>query len=146
MHELSVAQSIVAAVLLEAEKNGARQVKEINVGVGELMQLDMKALEESMNLLMTGPKLQGAKVILKVQQASFVCRKCSAKWDMVEAKKQLARNVPDKLKIREPDSEELPLHFLPYLYPVFIRCPNCGSSDTSAVAGEDIRLRKLVME
>ena len=145
MHELSVAQSIVDAVLSEAEKNNAKKVEEINVDVGELMQIDAQALEEMLILLMKGPKLARAKVRLNVQKASFLCRRCTEKWDMTEARKQLS-SVPDDLLIREPDSKELPLHFLPYLYPAFLRCPKCGSSDIAVIQGEDIRIRRLIME
>jgi len=145
MHELGVAQSVVDAVLSEAEKNNAQKVEEINVDVGELMQIDSEALEKMLILLMKGPKLAGTRVRLNVQKASFSCRKCTGKWDMTEARKQLS-SVPDDLLIREPDSKELPLHFLPYLYPAFLRCPKCGSSDIAVTQGEDIRLRKLIMK
>lgn len=145
MHELSVAQSIVDTVLLEADKNHARQIKEINIDVGELMQLDTKALADALKILMTGDRLKGARVLVHVKSASFSCRKCSNQWGMAEARKQLAQ-VPDSLLVREPDSKELPLHFLPYLYPSFVHCPKCGSADTATTEGEDIKLRKLIME
>jgi len=145
LHELSVAQGIIDAVIFEAEKNNAKHVQEINVDVGELMQLDTRLLGESIKGLLTGPKLTGAKIGLKVEDAFFECRKCSENWDMTEARKQLA-GAPDNLLIREPDTKELPLHFLPYLYPAFIRCPKCGSTDVAVLKGEDIRLRKLIMD
>lgn len=145
MHELSIAQSIVDTVLSEAQKNDAKRVSEISVDVGQLMQLDRNALAFALRLLMTGPVLKGARVRVRVRKASFTCRKCDSEWGMAEAQKQLAE-VPDTLRVREPDSKELPLHFLPFLYPAFIRCPRCGSSDTSSKEGEEIRLRRVVME
>jgi hydrogenase nickel incorporation protein HypA/HybF len=146
MHELSLAQSIVDTVLLEAEKHGATKVKEINVEIGELMQLDVNALSEALTLLLTGSKLEGSRALFHVSKASFLCRRCGASWNLSEARKELAQ-VPDDLLIREPDSKELPLHFLPYVYNTFIHCPKCGSSDTSSSEGaEDIRLRRVVME
>ncbi len=146
MHELSVAQSIVDIVLLEAEKNNAKTVNEINVDVGELMQIDVQVLSDALSLLTKGSKLDGAHVFMHVKEASFSCRRCGAKWNMTDAKKELEQ-VPDSLRIKEPDSKELPLHFLPYIYGAFIHCPKCGSSDAIVSDGaEDIRLRKLVME
>jgi hydrogenase nickel insertion protein HypA len=146
MHELSVAQSIVDAVLSEAERNNAKRVKEINVDVGELMQLDIQGLSDALNLLMKGSKLDGAVVFTHLKEASFSCRRCGAKWNMSDTRKELEQ-VPDDLCIREPDSKELPLHFLPYIYSAFIHCPKCGSSDaTTSEGAEDIRLRRLVME
>ena len=145
MHELSVAQSIVDAVLLEADKNEASHVKEINIEVGELMQLDTRALGEALHLLMTGERLKGARIHIHTRDASFTCRKCQNHWGMAEARKQLDE-IPDSLLVREPDSKEVPLHFLPYLYPSFIHCSKCGSADVTTTEGEDLRLRKLVME
>jgi len=145
LHELSVAQSIVDTVLSEVEKNEAKRVTEISLDVGQLMQLDRNALAFALRLLMTGPVLKGARVRVNVRKASFSCRKCGRAWGMAEAQKQLAE-VPDTLRVREPDSKELPLHFLPSLYPAFIRCPRCGSSDISSKEGEEIQFRRLVIE
>jgi hydrogenase nickel insertion protein HypA len=146
MHELTMAQSIIEAVTLEAEKNRARVVKEVNIDVGELMQLDAKALSEALKLLLTGPKLQNAKVLVHVRKATFSCAKCGTKWDMRETKKQLSSSVPDSLLVREPDSKEFPLHFLPYLSSSFLHCPDCGSSDIATSEGEDVKIRRIVME
>lgn len=145
MHELSIAQSIIDYVISEADKNDAKSVSEIQIEVGELMQVDVAGLRELVRLLMTGPRLQNCKVELSVKSASFRCRKCGATWDMKEAKKQLQQTA-DSFLVREPDSKELPLHFLPSLYSSFLNCPNCGSADIAAESGEDIRLRRLVME
>ena len=145
LHEMSIAQNIVDTVLSEAQKKGAKKVKEISVDVGQLMQLDRSALAFALRLLMTGPVLKGARVRVRVKKASFSCRRCDLEWGMAEAQKQLAE-VPDALRVREPDSKELPLHFFPFLYPAFIRCPRCGSSDISSKEGEEIQLRRVVME
>jgi len=115
------------------------------VDVGQLMQLDRNALAFALRLLMTGPVLKGARVRVHVKKASFSCRKCSLEWGMAEVKKQLA-GIPDTLRVMEPEGKELPLHFLPFLYPAFIRCPKCGSSDISSKEGEEMHLRKVVME
>ena len=145
MHELGIAQSIVESALAEADKAKAKKVTSIEVDVGELMQLDVKALEDALRLLMKGPRLEDATIAVRVTEASFSCRRCGTRWRMDEAKRQLEA-VPDDLRIREPDSVELPLHFLPYLYPSFVKCPSCGSSDSSATEGEDIRVTRVVLD
>lgn len=145
MHELSIAQSIVELALHEADKNKADTVTEVDVNVGEVMQVDPEILRKALGALMTGPRLAGAQVRVRLEPAYFSCRKCGSEWDMVEAKKQLSQ-VPDSLLIREPDSKELPLHFLPDLCAAFIRCPACGSSDFSAVRGDDVRVMRVVLE
>jgi hydrogenase nickel incorporation protein HypA/HybF len=145
MHELSVAQSIVDYALTEVEKRNATKVGEISVEVGELMQVDTKVLLDALRMLMSGPKLEGCKVRIQVAAASFSCRRCSSEWGMDEARSQLGA-VSHDLLVKEPDSDELPLHFLPYLYPAFIHCPKCGSSDVAVTEGEDVQIRKLVVE
>lgn len=145
MHELGIAQTIVDTVLSEVEKSDAKKVTQISVDVGQLMQLDRNALAFALRVLMNGPVLQGARITVRVKRASFACRKCSQVWGMAEAQKQLAK-IPGTLRVREPDSRELPLHFLPFLYPAFLSCPKCGSADISSKEGEEMRLRKVVIE
>lgn len=145
MHEVSLAQSVVDSVLSEVERRRAKRVLELEVGVGELMQLDRKAFGFGLRLLLTGPILGGAHLRVRTARASFSCRKCHATWGMDEAKRQL-KKVPDELLVREPDSKEIPLHFLPLLYSAFIACPRCGSSDVQAVEGKALELSRLVLE
>lgn len=145
MHELSAAQCIVDAVLVEAEKNRATHVKEIDVEIGELKQLDTRAVSESLRILMNSDKLRGAKIRIHVKKARFSCRSCQNQWDMKEAREQLA-TVPDSLPVREMDIKKLAPHFLPHLYSSLIHCLKCGSTEVTTLEGEDIRLRKLVME
>jgi hydrogenase nickel incorporation protein HypA/HybF len=142
LHELSIAQTIVESVVSEAERRRAERVAQIDVDVGELMQLDTKVLAAAVRVLLDGSRLKGARVRLHVESAAFACRRCGRQWGMTEAKKQLAE-VPGALRIREPDSREIPLHFIPYLYPAFLRCPGCGSSDIFAYRGKEIRLRSV---
>lgn len=144
MHEVGLAQSIVSAVLLEIEKSNATSVKEINLEVGELMQLDIDALKYALKVLTAGERLGRVRVTIQVIEACFSCRRCSSSWDMYEVRKQLEA-VPDHLLVREPDSREMPLHFFPYLYSSFANCPKCGSADVVTVQGDDIRLKNLVM-
>jgi hydrogenase nickel incorporation protein HypA/HybF len=145
LHELSLAQNIVDSITAEANARGARKVLELKVDVGELMQIDTKALRFGLKLLMTGPVLKGARVRVGKRSASFKCRKCSSEWGMAEARRQLERVSPDLL-VQEPDSKEIPLHFFPYLYPAFVRCPKCGSADVEVKGGKEIEIAKLVLE
>lgn len=140
-----MAQSIVDSVLSEAQARHAKRVKEISINVGQLMQVDTKILRYALSLLLTGPILEDAKICLRVTKVKFSCRACGHRWSMDESRKQLSQ-IPDSLLVKEPDSAELPLHFIPYLYPAFLRCARCGSADANALEGEEIVLRRLVME
>ena len=145
MHELSIAQSIVDFASSETERQNAKKVTELNVDVGELMQIDAEVLLNALKMLTTDMRMKDCKVRLRVVSASFSCRRCSSRWGMAEAKRQLGTLPPD-LKVEEPESDELPLHFFPYLYPAFIHCPRCGSSDVAVTEGEDVQIRRLGLE
>ncbi|MGA2199937.1 MAG: hydrogenase/urease maturation nickel metallochaperone HypA [Nitrososphaerales archaeon] len=145
MHELSVAQSIVEFVVEQADENRADRVSEVDVQVGEVMRVDAAVLKKALGALMVGPRLAGARVSVSVERASFSCQKCGSRWDMKDAEKQLS-GVSDSLLVREPESNEVPLHFLPGLYTAFLRCPSCGSTDFAATQGEDVRVTKVVLE
>ncbi|MDG6915315.1 MAG: hydrogenase maturation nickel metallochaperone HypA [Nitrososphaerota archaeon] len=145
MHEMGIAGGIVEYSLSLVDERRASRVTEIWVEVGELMQVDVEALSEALRTLLSGPKLSGAKTNVKVRSAAFSCRRCGEGWKMDEVKKQLA-SVPSSLLVEEPDSDEVPLHFLPYLYPAFVHCPKCGSSDVAVADGQDVQLMRVVLE
>ncbi len=142
MHELSLAQSILDQV---AKMAGGRGIRVLEIGVGELMQVDRKAFEQAVKVLMSGPGFEGAALRVRVEKASFSCRRCGSKWKMADVRKQLS-GLPDSLKVREPEDRASPLHFLPYLYTAFVRCPKCGSSDIYAGSGKELVLRGLILK
>jgi hydrogenase nickel incorporation protein HypA/HybF len=145
MHELGIAQSIVDYAVSEARARKAGRVVEVSVEVGELSLIERPILSNALRMLRTGPLLEGCRFRVTTRKVSFTCRKCSSKWTMDEAARQLDK-VPSDLRVREPEGEEVPLHFLPSLYPAFVRCPKCGSADIDVVAGEDVRIMKLVLD
>jgi len=140
-----MANSVAEYAVSEAAKRNAKRVTEIGVEVGELTQVDVGVLSDALSFLLSGPVLQGCRVSVEVAKASFECRKCSSRFGMAEVRKELEK-VSDDLLVREPDSRELPLHFLPQLYSAFVRCPSCGSSDVAATAGEDVHVTRLGLE
>jgi hydrogenase nickel incorporation protein HypA/HybF len=145
MHEFGMAQSIVEYAISEAEGRKAARVAEIRVDVGELTMIDRRVLSHALRLLLTGPKLEGCRVLVRKKGVKFVCRKCAALWSMEEATKQLQK-LPEELLVREPDSREVPLHFLPSLYPAFVHCPKCGSADLEVKEGQDVSIGRMVLE
>ena len=142
---MSLAHSVASSILSEADKHEAKKVLKIQLAIGELMQLDKGILVDSFKSLLEGPVLGGAELEVLDDRAAFTCQKCSAKWGMEETRKQLKSVAPDLL-IDEPDSKELPLHFLPELYPAFVHCPECGSSDIFLTDGGVIKITRLVLE
>jgi hydrogenase nickel incorporation protein HypA/HybF len=145
MHEFSIAQSLVESVLSEVKKNNAKKVLVIEISIAELMQLDKDIFIELVSSFLTGPVLGSARLKVKTEKAVFSCRKCGRSWDMDEAKKQL-QEIEDGLLIKESDGNDPPLHFLPQLYPAFIHCPDCGSSDILLQDSGSVQITRLVLE
>lgn len=143
MHELSVAQNIVDTVLLEVDRNEGRLIKEINLDVGELTQLDTRVLTDALKILLVG-KLKGTRVVIHTKRASFSCEECNEHWGIEEAKSQLPK-VPDSLLVRKPEGKRHARDFSPYLSHEFLHCPKCGSADITTIEGEDIKLRKVIL-
>ncbi len=139
MHEYGIAQSIADYMLAEAHRRKAEGVSEVRVEVAELTMVDTKVLSHALRLLMKGEVLAGCRVKVAKARSSFVCRKCSSRWTMAEAAKQIGA-IPEALKVREPDSTEAPMHFIPSLAPAFVRCPKCGSADVEIEGGENVRI------
>jgi hydrogenase nickel incorporation protein HypA/HybF len=75
MHELSIAESIVAI----AERHAAgRRVTRIEVAVGHLRQVVPSALEFAFELVAQGTGLAGAELVLVEVPAAGRCRSCGA--------------------------------------------------------------------
>jgi hydrogenase nickel incorporation protein HypA/HybF len=145
MHEFSIAQSLVESVLSEARKNNAKKVLVIDISIAELMQLDKDIFLDLVSSFLTGPVLGSARLEVKTEKAVFSCRKCGRSWDMSEAKKQL-QEIEKGLLIKESDGADPPLHFLPQLYPAFIHCPDCGSSNILLQDSGSVQITRLVLE
>ena len=75
MHELAIAQSVVAIV----ERNAAgRRVASVDLKVGHLRQVVPSALTFAFELLVQGTALEGAELQIEDVPAAGVCRDCGA--------------------------------------------------------------------
>ena len=73
MHELSIAESIVAI----ADRHAAgRKVMKVEVRVGHLRQVVPSALEFAFELVSQGTAVEGAELELQEVPAAGVCRTC----------------------------------------------------------------------
>ncbi len=73
MHELSIAESIVAVVERHAE---GRPISRVEVSVGHLRQVVPSALEFAFQLVTQGTALDGAELVLEEVPAAGRCRAC----------------------------------------------------------------------
>jgi hydrogenase nickel incorporation protein HypA/HybF len=79
MHELSIAQAVVAIVARHA---GGRTVHRVELRVGHLRQVGPAALEFSWQLLTEGTALERAELVIEAVPVSGRCRKCQAETTM----------------------------------------------------------------
>lgn len=120
-------------------------LSEIEISVGELMNIEMEILTLALKDLIRHTSLEYSSLKVVVEKAAFRCRKCSNQWGLHEVVKQLKDKMGD-VGIDEPEGPESPLHFFPQLANAFATCPRCDSVDFLATAGNHVRITKIVME
>ncbi|MCR4404114.1 MAG: hydrogenase maturation nickel metallochaperone HypA [Candidatus Acetothermia bacterium] len=78
MHEYSVAEELVRAVLAELTARGLQgeDLLEVHLRKGELRLLSDEALRQAYEILAEGTPLAGSKLVLEEVKAEVVCRAC----------------------------------------------------------------------
>ena len=76
MHELSIAQAIVAVA---EEHAGERRVVKVEVKIGHLRQVVPSALAFAFELVAQGTRVEGAELAIEDVPAQIACRGCGAK-------------------------------------------------------------------
>jgi hydrogenase nickel incorporation protein HypA/HybF len=78
MHEYSVAEELVRAVLDELAKRGldGQELQEVHLRKGELRLLSDEALQQAYEIVALGTPLEGSKLVLEEVKAEVLCRGC----------------------------------------------------------------------
>ena len=128
MHEWALAESVVSAASQIAEKEGLREVIEVNIRLGELQQVELDIFEFALSQLKTS-ELKKTKFNISKINAELKCRACGHQW-------MLART-----KLDEETSEAI--HFVPEIAHAFIKCPKCRSPDFEILQGRGIWIESI---
>ena len=128
MHEWALAEAVISTVSQIAEKEGLKEVAEVEIKVGELQQIELDILEFALSQLKTS-KLKNVKFHIKTVKAELKCRVCGHKW------------IFRKEKVSEEMAEAI--HFVPEIAHTYIRCPKCGSPDFEILKGRGIWLESV---
>jgi len=123
MHEWALAEAIISTVSQIAEKEGLKEVKNVQLRLGELQQVDKEILKFALSQMRSG-KLSNTKFTIRTIKAKFMCRSCNHEWLLREV------NVADE--IRES------IHFIPEVAYAYFRCPKCGSPDFKILKGRGL--------
>ena len=133
MHEWSLAEAVIAAIIEESRKEGLEEITEIKLKIGELQQLDIEifkfALDEIANAREEGSLLKDMKIEMEPEKAIFRCRVCGKEWDFGET------------GLNEEEYEAV--HFAPEVAHAYIRCPSCKSPDFEVLQGRGVLIQSI---
>jgi len=76
LHELGVANEVLAVVLSEAERNGARQVTTVTLRVGVLRAIEPEHLSFLFSHLAHGTPADGARLEIREEPVRVECPAC----------------------------------------------------------------------
>jgi hydrogenase nickel incorporation protein HypA/HybF len=128
MHEWALAEAVIKTATEIAEKEGLKQVTEVDIKIGELQQIERPIFRFAIaqikpdNFKSTKFRISKAKTTLK-------CRVCNTTWTY------------DKKKVDKATAEAI--HFIPEVAHTYIKCPKCGSPDFEITQGRGVWLESI---
>lgn len=137
MHEWSLASGIIETISDEYNKQSASSVKQVDILVGEISQIEIDILNDALKTLKTGTVVENSEINIESEKTEIRCRGCDHVFGFEEVRNEL-----------EPLSEggDNPVHYLPESIAAFVGCPKCGGPDLEVLAGRGIRINKIIMD
>ena len=134
MHEWALADAVVSTVSKMAEKEKLSEITEVNIGLGQLQQIETDIFEFAIreNIRTKESLFKNTKIGIKVEKAFMKCRNCGKKWAFGDVVKEL--NLQDSEAI----------HFVPELAHAYIRCPECKSPDFEIAQGRGVWIDSIL--
>jgi hydrogenase nickel incorporation protein HypA/HybF len=128
MHEWGLAEAVIYTVSQISEKEGLREVKEVEIKVGELQEIELDVFEFALSQLKAS-KFKNAKFNIETVKAELKCRVCGNKW--IFEKEEIDKETADAI------------HFIPEIAHTFVKCPACGSPDFEILQGRGIWVESI---
>ncbi|ABL78000.1 hydrogenase maturation nickel metallochaperone HypA/HybF [Thermofilum pendens] len=142
MHEWSLMQAVVEALLEFAGRNGFSRISRVVVEVNEVSQLEEDILREAYSVLTENTIAEGSTLVIEKVPARFTCNSCGYTFSLEEARRALERlgeyAIPD-----EEGTLDMPTHYIPAVIHGFLRCPRCGSRDIWADMTSSLRVKAV---
>jgi len=120
MHELSMADGILKAVIKNAEESGASEVLEVTIEIGKLALLNPEQLKFLLDVLTEDTIASGAKFIMEEIPIEIECKEC------------------DYIGITNDNDLD---HYTP-----IVECPKCESKLVNVTNGKDCIVKNMVVE
>lgn len=120
MHELSMAQGIIDAVIETAEKNNATEVTSVVIEIGKLAMINPEQLKFMVDVLVENTIVADAKIEMNEIPVEIECKNCGFHGEAI---------LDDKD------------HYAP-----MVICPKCDSMKVSVLNGKDCIVKNIVIE
>lgn len=82
MHELAIAQSIVALAEEQARKRGAEAIEELELEIGRLAGVEIPTLEFALESAVKGSLLEKARIVRHYIDGEACCADCEAVYSL----------------------------------------------------------------
>jgi len=135
MHEYSIAEGIILTIKSIMKEERLDEVSEVIISVGDLAQIDREVLLDLLKILSSEYGLGDVKYVINSEETTFKCNYCGYSWSWSSIRDVILKDLCGD--VIECDN---PIHFIPDLINVFMKCPRCGSQDYSILTGYDVRL------
>ena len=127
MHELAIAQKIIAAADKAAEKNGIKSVRILRLRLGRMAAAHKEQLEFGFATYAKGSRLENAKLEVEEVMVELECERC--------------RMLFNDVRFEDHDFAHTVAHApMAYIAPA---CPKCGSEGAKVVRGQEMELIDL---
>ena len=86
MRELQATQSILTKALLKARQSNAKNIKAVQLAIGEIAELDQNSIQQHWNELSQGTPAERAQLRFRLINAEVQCMACFMKYQPVDGK------------------------------------------------------------
>jgi hydrogenase nickel incorporation protein HypA/HybF len=128
MHEWALAEAVITAAQQIAEKENLKEIREVNIKIGELQQVERDILRFALSQIKPA-SFKNAVFHISTAKTTLKCRVCGNTWLFRET------------KLDEDTAEAI--HFVPEVAHSYIKCPKCGSPDFEIAKGRGIWLENI---
>jgi hydrogenase nickel incorporation protein HypA/HybF len=128
MHEWALAESIIATIIKESEKENLSKIFKVTVKIGELQSIELEIFKFALENMveMYKPPVDLENICLEIDRCILKCKVCGNTWNY--------RDIPKEL---EEDEKEA-VHFVPEVAHTYMRCTQCGSPDFEILQGRGV--------
>lgn len=128
MHEWALAEAVIAASQQVAKKEKLTEIREINIKIGELQQVEKNILRFALSQVKPA-SFKNAVFHISKAKTTLKCRVCGNTWFF------------RKSKLGEDTAEAI--HFVPEVAHAYVKCPKCGSPDFEIAEGRGIWIENI---